>query len=266
MVAQRSDGIEEEPFEFEEEEVDLGLDEPEDEEEVRPTRRSPRRGRRSPRPSRASPRRGRRPPPVEDDYYDEDDEYYDDEDQYYDEAPASSIAGLPPQTVKIGAAVVIALAVIGVVAALWLRSSARDKEEKARVQALLQKGVTLTYKAAHMAVAYFASPEKIVPPEFNTYFHSDPRVVDVVIQHQPAGSVTFYPVAFALKRKIDKLSERPRFNPKPIPGTEVYDTRGTAVIDMVEYPIRVFRQNIKDENGNIVGRVAVMLFEPRATR
>ena len=73
-------------------------------------------------------------------------------------------------------------------------------------------------------------------------------------------------MAFALKRKIDKLAERPRFRPKPIPGTEVYDTRGTAVIEMVEYPIRVFRQNIKDEKGKIVGRVAVMLFEPRTNK
>ena len=38
--------------------------------------------------------------------------------------------------------------------------------------------------------------------------------------------------------------------------------RGKAVIDMKEYKIHVFRQNIKDDKGKILGRVAVMLFAP----
>jgi hypothetical protein len=175
------------------------------------------------------------------------------------------VGGLPPQTVKLIAGAVIALAAVGIIAAMALRSSSKEKEAKRREAEFLRKGVGLTYEAAQMAVDYFSSGQQTIPPEFYTRFHEDRLIVDVVIQQQPSGSVTFHPVAFALQRKVDSLGERPKYNPQPIQGTEVYDTKGTAVINMVEYPIRVFRQNIKDEKGRVLGRVAVMLFEPGRT-
>jgi hypothetical protein len=268
MTAKRSDGIEEEPFDLDDDGsqpapviVPPGQKRPQAA-PARPAQPAPPAQRAAParpaQPAPAAQRAAPAPPPAHDDYP-EDDLPPEDGDGLA-EAPGG-IAGLPPQTVKLIAGGVVLLAAVGVLAALALRTSSKNREEQARERKLLDTGVALTYQAARFAVAYFSTRERTVPPEFSTYFRENNLVVDVVIQHQPSGSVTFYPVAFALERDIDKLTERAKRNPKPIPGTEVYETRGTAVIGGRPYPIRVFRQNIKDVNGKVLGRVAVMLFE-----
>ena len=130
MAPMRPDGIEEEEF-------DLDLDQkPEQEEKPAPARAGRRTSGLCAR--RSTPRRQPQQPdnPPEDEYYD-DEPQDEDEDEYYEEE-GLSIAGLPPKTVKMIAGGVIALAVIGVIAALFLRSFSKKHEEEAQLQEILQ--------------------------------------------------------------------------------------------------------------------------------
>jgi len=230
MATQRPDGIEEEPFE-----LDLGeVAEP-------PPKKKASRVREPAAPEEE---------PPEDEGLEQEEEA----------GRPELLLGLSPTALKAIAAGVAGLAVLGVVVALALRSSWRRREAAEMERALLARGATLAVDAARMAVEYFVSGKKRVPPEFYTRFR-EPDVVQVIIQEQPAGSVTFEPRVFALNRQFAFRGETPQLVPKPLPGTEVYATRGRVIIDFVEYPVRIFRQTLKDTTGKVVGRVAVILFD-----
>lgn len=231
MATQRPDGIEEEPFE-------LDMEEDKHQEE---------------KPQGKTPLRRKKPP---------EEEAAEIPEEALEEpgAEATPLFGMSPTVAKLIAAAVAGLAILGIVTALVVRSSRKKQEAAEAERALLERGATLTTRAAQMAVEYFVSGMKRVPPEFYTSF-CEPDVVQVIIQHQPPGSVTFEPKVFALKRDFTFRGETPQLTPKPLPGTEVYATKGRVIIDFTDYPVRIFRQTLKDTTGKVVGRVAVILFD-----
>ncbi len=106
MCAKRSDGIEEEPFELDEEPPQRAA----------PQRKAP--------PARAQQAATRAP--VEEEYPPEEEEPPEGEEEFEEAGPpAGGIAGLSPQTIKLIAIGVVVLAAVGILAALVLRSSSR---------------------------------------------------------------------------------------------------------------------------------------------
>jgi hypothetical protein len=157
-----------------------------------------------------------------------------------------------------GAAAVAAVVALAAIASV--RSRARKEAD--REAAFRSRGIEETYALARTAAAFFSSGANGPPPEFGERFRRTEVVEAVIQRRKPDASGKYVPVAFALGREFRPVSERMPRRPRPLPGSHVFMTRGEVEIEGVTYPVRIFRQVIKDTQDSVVGRVALLLFEP----
>lgn len=239
MAPDRDDEIEEEPFEFEEEDLEIDL----------------------PQPKARRANRGH----EEEEY----DEQYDEESE--EGAPYgkldSALAGISPKTLKRVLVGVVIFAVALVVLASRYKKKRGEREKDAHEQRQVQRALKFVAELKRIGDDFFSTGGDL-PPDFKTRFRpergraDDERryILGVGIQSQPPGSVTFDTRATAFNHEFTGLGEVAQRNPKPLPGTEVYMSKATVAIKLEEYEIRIYRQVIKGADGIVVGRVALMMF------
>lgn len=237
MAGARNDGIEEEPFEFEEEPFEI---------------------------------EGQGPAVEE---IGEEDIVEEAAAEYEPERPAegapSLFEGISPSVLKWAAVGAVVVVFFGVVAALGHRKAQRGRAVATRERALRARGIELTTELVEMARQYFASGKKDIPPDFHTRFTQDDvkeEVVEAYIREAAPGGIIFKTVARAVGRQMGSAREAPVKDKRPLPNTDIYMTRGVVVIELIEYPVRVFRQTLYDQNGQKIGRVALMLLDRRRPR
>ena len=236
--------VEEEPFEFEEEGLEIDL---------------------------SPPKEGRAEGEHEEEEYEEE-EHEEGYDEGYEEGaprrgPQSVLAGISPNTLKFVLAGVIVLAVALVVLASNYKKKQGERKKEAREQQEIQRALKFVAELKRIGDDFFSTGGNL-PPDFNTRFRpesgraDDERkyILGVGIQSQAPGSVTFDTRATAFNHEFIGGDEIGQLNPKPLPGTEVYMSKARVTIKLEEYDIRIYRQLIKDADGTVVGRVALMMF------
>ncbi len=247
MAPDRDDGIEEEAFEFEDDDLKIDL----------------------PQPKAGRAKRGHEEEEYDEQYDEEVDEEYDEE--YEEGAPRgkldSALAGISPKTLKLVLVGVVVFAVALVVLASRYKKEQAEKEKDAHEQRQIQRALKFVAELKLIGDDFFRTGGDL-PPDFKTRFRPEPGRADderryilgVGIQSQPPGSVTFDTRATAFNHEFTGGNEIGQLNPKPLPGTEVYMSKATVAIKQEEYDIRIYRQVIKGADGIVVGRVALMMF------
>lgn len=177
------------------------------------------------------------------------------------------VSGLSTRSLGLILAGVVAFAVVLVVFAVVTRGRKKKAEKDTREREYVENAVKLAGALHQMGVEYFSAGGRI-PAGFRTRFvpagdQDEERryVVGVAIQSRDPRSVTFKIEATAFNHKFTPLGEVARHDPKPLPGTNVYMYKGRIAIKLDNYDVRIFRQNILDDKGTVVGRVALMMFE-----
>lgn len=252
MAPDRDDDIEEEPFEFEEEDVVIDLPGPKE--------RAARRRRLAESEDGAGPREEGEP---------EENEYEEEEavSRGSREKLEAVLAGISPRALRLVLAGVVAFAAALVVAAYIHKSRSKERHEQARRQREIARALKFMAELKQIGDDYFR-PNGQLPKDFKTRFRPEPgdenderrHVLGVGVQSRPPGSATFETRATAFNHKFASLGEVAQRNPTPLPGTEIYPSKLRVVINMVEYDARVYRQVIRDEKGATLGRVVLMMF------
>ena len=218
-------------------------------------------------PPAVRPRQPRRAAGVEEDYEDE----YDDEENGRDARRDTKagldavVAGITPQTLKLALAGVLVLAVLLVIGASVYRKKKEEGEKRARKQAYLQQAIGYMAGLHKMGVDYFTDDGE-VPEGFRTRFkpvnEDDERrsIIGVWIQSKKPTSRSFDTRLVEVNHQFADRGERRGSDTKPLSGTYVYMSRGKVAIKGPQYDVRIFRQDILDENGKVLGRVALMMF------
>ena len=247
MAPDRDDGIEEEPFDFDEEDLQIELPQPE-------ARRA---------------NRGHEEEEYDEEYDEEHEEEHDEE--YEEGVPRgkvdSVLAGISPKTLKLVLVGVVVFAVALVVLASRYKKKQGEREKEAHEQRQAQRALKFVAELKGIGDNFFGTGGDL-PTDFKTRFRpergkaDDERryILGVGIQSQPPGSVTFDTRATAFNHEFTGLGEIGQRNPKPLPGTEVYMSKAKVAIKLEEYDIHIYRQNIRDANGVVIGRVALMMF------
>jgi tRNA A-37 threonylcarbamoyl transferase component Bud32 len=163
-----------------------------------------------------------------------------------------------------GVAATVAAAIVGIV--LIAGSWSRARETREREEALVSQGVRFAEAVAQSAGRYFASGAGPSPPaDFLALFADDAtrrEVVEAYIQAHVPGSARGLETRFtAIQRPIMSVQEYRSPTVQYVPGTQIEMTRGQITIGGNEFPVRLFRREVRSADSRLVGGVAVVLLD-----